>query len=53
MTYPIVEEADKIIVLEDGETVGMGTHEELLSSCEVYKEIYGSQFKQERGNYEK
>ncbi|MBR4027942.1 MAG: ABC transporter ATP-binding protein [Lachnospiraceae bacterium] len=48
-----IQFADKIIVLEDGEAVGMGTHEELLTSCEVYKEIYDSQFKQERGNYEK
>ena len=37
--------ADKIIVLDDGQAVGMGTHEELLSTCEVYKEIYNSQFK--------
>ena len=39
--------ADKIIVLDDGECVGMGTNEELLTSCEVYKEIYDSQFSQE------
>lgn len=37
--------ADKIIVLDDGEVAGMGTHEELLSSCEVYQEIYESQFR--------
>ncbi len=36
--------ADKIIVLDDGETVGIGTHEELLKSCPVYQEIYSSQF---------
>lgn len=36
--------ADKIIVLEDGEAVGIGTHKELLSSCSVYREIYESQF---------
>ena len=36
--------ADLIIVLEDGEAVGMGKHEELLESCEVYREIYDSQF---------
>lgn len=35
--------ADKIIVLDDGEMVGIGTHEELLASCPVYKEIYDSQ----------
>lgn len=39
--------ADKILVLDDGKIVGMGTHEELLSSCTVYQEIYYSQF--ERG----
>ncbi len=37
--------ADKIIVLDDGEVVGMGTHDELLNSCEVYQEIYESQFR--------
>lgn len=36
--------ADKIIVLEDGAAVGLGTHEELLASCPVYREIYESQF---------
>ena len=36
--------ADIIIVLENGEAVGIGTHEQLLSSCEIYKEIYDSQF---------
>ncbi len=35
--------ADKIIVLEDGEVAGIGTHEELLASCPVYKEIHDSQ----------
>lgn len=39
--------ADKIIVLEDGEAVGIGTHEELLAGCPVYREIYDSQFKGE------
>ena len=42
-----VMHADKIIVLDDGECVGMGTHDELLSSCSVYREIYDSQFKKE------
>jgi len=42
-----VIEADKIIVLDDGNVVGMGTHEELLRSCPVYREIYGSQFREE------
>lgn len=40
-----IQHADKILVLDDGEVVGMGTHEELLGSCEVYQEIYDSQFK--------
>jgi ABC-type multidrug transport system fused ATPase/permease subunit len=38
---------DKIIVLDNGEVVGIGTHEELLDKCELYKEIYDSQFKKE------
>lgn len=37
--------ADKIVVLDDGKVVGLGTHEELLASCEVYQEIYYSQNK--------
>ena len=41
--------ADKIIVLDDGHVEGIGTHEELLTSCLVYKEIYDSQFKKETG----
>lgn len=44
-----IAHADQIIVLEDGEAVGMGTHSQLLDACEVYREIYESQFKQERG----
>lgn len=44
-----IQHADRIIVLEDGEAVGMGTHKELLETCEVYKEIYDSQFKKEEG----
>lgn len=39
-----VMHADKIVVLEDGEVVGIGTHEELLSSSEIYREIYNSQY---------
>ena len=42
-----IQHADKIIVLDDGEAVGMGTHDKLLETCEVYREIYDSQFKQE------
>ena len=37
--------ADKIIVLEDGEIAGIGTHTTLLKECEIYREIYESQFK--------
>ncbi|MDE6385595.1 MAG: ABC transporter ATP-binding protein/permease [Eubacterium sp.] len=44
--------ADKIIVLDDGAVVGIGTHSELLENCEVYKEIYDSQFGKEDA-YEK
>ena len=39
--------ADKILVLDNGKCVGMGTHEELLKSCEVYKEIALSQLSKE------
>lgn len=39
--------ADKIVVLDDGHAVGIGTHEELMRTCEVYREIYRSQFKEE------
>ena len=37
--------ADKIIVLDDGAAVGIGTHAELLENCEIYREIYDSQFR--------
>ena len=39
--------ADKIIVLDDGKVAGIGTHDELLAGCEVYQEIYYSQFPKE------
>ena len=39
-----IRNADKIIVLDDGEVAGIGTNEELLESCEVYNEIYYSQY---------
>lgn len=42
-----VMSADKIIVLDDGAVVGIGTHNELLKNCEVYNEIYVSQFGKE------
>ena len=44
-----VLQADKILVLEDGRIAGMGTHEELLSDCEVYREIYYSQAEKNDG----
>lgn len=42
-----IQYADFIIVMDDGEVAGMGTHGELLQSCRVYREIYDSQFKKE------
>lgn len=45
-----IRHADKILVLEDGEVIGMGTHEELLKSCEVYAEIHYSQYQKEAGS---
>ena len=42
-----IAHADKILVLEDGEAVGFGTHEELIENCSVYNEIHTSQFKKE------
>ena len=38
-----VEHADRILVMDEGEIVGQGTHEELMKSCEAYQEIYYSQ----------
>lgn len=45
-----IQHADLILVLDDGEMVGCGTHDELLHSCEIYQEIYASQFKKEVAN---
>ena len=42
-----VRSADQILVLDDGKAVGLGTHDELLLSCPVYREIYDSQFRKE------
>lgn len=43
-----IRHADKIIVLDDGEIAGVGTHDELLKDCTVYQEIYYSQYPEER-----
>ena len=40
-----LKHADQILVLDDGCLVGQGTHEHLLETCEVYREIHESQFK--------
>ena len=39
-----IRQADRILVMDDGRLVGNGTHEELLESCPVYREIYDSQY---------
>ena len=43
-----IRHADKIIVLDDGEVAGIGTHDMLMQRCEVYREIYYSQYPEER-----
>ncbi len=47
-----IKNADRILVLDDGEQVGFGTHESLLRDCAVYREIYDSQFTSEGNNGE-
>lgn len=42
-----VMDADKIVVLDDGMIMGIGTHDELMMTCELYKEIYDSQYSEE------
>lgn len=42
-----VMEADNILVLDDGEIVGLGSHDELMDSCSVYKDIFNSQIGKE------
>lgn len=48
-----IKDADKILVLDDGRLAGMGTHEELMRSCEVYQEIHYSQYPEEVNTCEK
>ena len=40
-------DCDRIVVLDDGEAAGVGTHQELLESCQVYRDIYQSQYGKE------
>ncbi len=47
-----IKHADMILVLDDGKVVGKGTHDELLQNCEVYYEIYISQFKDKKADGE-
>lgn len=47
-----IKDADKIVVLDEGRAVGIGTHEELLNNCKVYKEIASSQLSSEELAYE-
>ena len=42
-----IQDADSILVLDDGKIAGRGTHEELIASCDIYREIYETQFKKE------
>lgn len=47
-----IRQADLILVLNDGELVGKGVHDSLMNDCEVYREIYFSQFPEERAAFE-
>ena len=42
-----VRNADKIVVLNDGEIASIGSHDELINSCPIYQEIYNSQLKKD------
>ena len=46
-----IRQADMILVLDDGEVAGKGTHNELIRTCETYREIYFSQFPEEQAQY--
>ena len=43
-----VQDADRILVLDDGKIIGSGTHEELLRTCRAYEEIYATQIGENR-----
>ena len=43
-----IRQADLILVLDNGQLVGQGSHDDLMKTCEVYREIYFSQFPEER-----
>ena len=45
-----VQDADLILVLDDGKVIGKGTHEELLNTCEEYEEIYTTQMGSQMGS---
>ena len=47
-----IRQADQILVLDDGALCGLGTHDTLIRSCSTYREIYFSQFPEERNHYE-
>ena len=46
-----IRQADLILVLNDGQLAGKGTHDQLMQSCDIYREIYFSQFPEERAKY--
>ena len=48
-----IQYADQILVLDDGEMAGIGTHAELMESCEIYREIYESQFEKNKEEQQK
>ena len=48
-----IRQADEILVLDNGRLAGRGTHDELMNDCALYREIYFSQFPEERSACEK
>ena len=42
-------DADRIVVMDEGESAGVGTHAQLLESCQIYREIYQSQMNEKEG----